>query len=455
MNAAGQRESLDAAPESGWSALARWLLVLALIIFVPLMLVAVIAVFFFLGYLREQKAAAAAAEQEVAQLEAAGQPMSAKTLYAYHRARSGVPDTTAAWQAALSSFDPLQFSADARSLPYVGDGDREHLRPSNVGSELASAESFLQTYDATLQATLVAAKERGECRFPLKFEDGVSASADRSQQMRTLVRLLALSLRVRACRGDAEGALESLNAMFAASDATAHQLTSVEQLLRMATLGMALSEAEFLLNEAKLTDEQLAQLAERVAASDVQAGFAEGLVGERALSHVTISQLPNIPFSADRLKSLQLISQAITASREPFPEGRVHFQKVAAQLKAEQASAGALARQKYALTVQHIPSLTASFDAAARSLAYQRVLLTAIAAQRFRLKNGPWPAQLADLVPGFLPAVPTDPFDGQPLRMLSRDGELLIYSVGKDEKDDFAANPPGNPSEPDVVVRLK
>jgi hypothetical protein len=54
-----------------------------------------------------------------------------------------------------------------------------------------------------------------------------------------------------------------------------------------------------------------------------------------------------------------------------------------------------------------------------------------------------------------LSAVPADPFDGRPLRMLLRDGELILYSVGKDEMDDAASNPPGNSLEPDIVVRVR
>src|SRR5262249_375114 len=148
-------------------------------------------------------------------------------------------------------------------------------------------------------------------------------------------------------------------------------------------------------------------------------------------------------------------SQVIAAGREPFPKGRSHFQKVVAQLTAEQAASRPLAKQKFALAAQVIPSFTASFDAAARTLAYQRAILTAIAAHRYRLKSGRFPAKLDELIPDFLPDALQDPFDGQSLRLLTRDNELLIYSVGKDEKDDFANNPPGNSVAPDIVVRLK
>jgi len=47
---------------------------------------------------------------------------------------------------------------------------------------------------------------------------------------------------------------------------------------------------------------------------------------------------------------------------------------------------------------------------------------------------------LSELSPSQLPAVPTDPFDGQPLRYRKVGEGYLLYSVGADLKDD-AGNP--------------
>ena len=65
------------------------------------------------------------------------------------------------------------------------------------------------------------------------------------------------------------------------------------------------------------------------------------------------------------------------------------------------------------------------------------VVVTAIALKRFQLEQGQWPEALSDLVPGFLPSVPIDPFDGKPLKYHSNaDGTFLLYSVGEDGVDD-------------------
>jgi hypothetical protein len=60
----------------------------------------------------------------------------------------------------------------------------------------------------------------------------------------------------------------------------------------------------------------------------------------------------------------------------------------------------------------------------------------AVAMTRYRLDNGALPFKLADLVPKYLDAIPTDPFDGQPLRQVIRDNSWIIYSVGPNAIDD-------------------
>lgn len=63
--------------------------------------------------------------------------------------------------------------------------------------------------------------------------------------------------------------------------------------------------------------------------------------------------------------------------------------------------------------------------------------LTAIALERFFASKGHYPAKLTELVPEFLPAVPADPCDDQPMRYRTTSaGRFVLWSVGLDGKDD-------------------
>jgi hypothetical protein len=68
----------------------------------------------------------------------------------------------------------------------------------------------------------------------------------------------------------------------------------------------------------------------------------------------------------------------------------------------------------------------------------QQMALAVLGIQRYRLRTGRLPAQLSDLVPGYLSVSPHDFMDGKALRYRLRPGNegFLLYSVGEDGKDD-------------------
>ena len=54
----------------------------------------------------------------------------------------------------------------------------------------------------------------------------------------------------------------------------------------------------------------------------------------------------------------------------------------------------------------------------------------AFAATAYKAANGQYPTTLENLVPGYIDQIPTDPFDGQSLKVKPMDGGLDLYSVG-------------------------
>ena len=74
--------------------------------------------------------------------------------------------------------------------------------------------------------------------------------------------------------------------------------------------------------------------------------------------------------------------------------------------------------------------------------------LVACALERFRLRNGDYPNELGELVPTVLSKLPRDRFEGKALRYrLTDHGQVLLYSVGEDCRDD------GGEDAKDVVWR--
>jgi hypothetical protein len=71
-----------------------------------------------------------------------------------------------------------------------------------------------------------------------------------------------------------------------------------------------------------------------------------------------------------------------------------------------------------------------------RELALLRSAAVAMALERYRLANGRWPETLAELTLKQLGAVPTDPYDGKPLRYARHKDVVVVYALGPDGKDD-------------------
>jgi hypothetical protein len=83
-----------------------------------------------------------------------------------------------------------------------------------------------------------------------------------------------------------------------------------------------------------------------------------------------------------------------------------------------------------------LPSAAKLAAAEQRRLAYQRSAVVALAAERYRLARGQYPATPDELVKaGLLKAVPADPYDGKTIRFAKSDGGLVVYSVGVDGTD--------------------
>jgi hypothetical protein len=82
-----------------------------------------------------------------------------------------------------------------------------------------------------------------------------------------------------------------------------------------------------------------------------------------------------------------------------------------------------------------VVNMTRTIQRVNQAIARQRVTVAGIAAGRFRLKHGRYPGELKELVPEFLPAVPLDPYDGQPLRYSILPTGFSIHSIGEDFED--------------------
>ena len=97
-----------------------------------------------------------------------------------------------------------------------------------------------------------------------------------------------------------------------------------------------------------------------------------------------------------------------------------------------------------------LPSISRLVVSEASTQARIRLATTALAVEAFRRAQGHLPVALKELTPQFLAAVPTDPFDGAPLRYRLLPRGYIIYSVDADGHDDGGREPPENKKSADT-----
>ena len=145
------------------------------------------------------------------------------------------------------------------------------------------------------------------------------------------------------------------------------------------------------------------------------------------------------PFITHELRTaLRPYDEVLAVARQPWPA------KLDAARNLQQRYSADLERAGHWRTLGfvRVPSVIALYSLgelswAGTNLAMRRTAIATMALERYRRDHGGAPpSSLQALVPGYLPAVPEDPFSGRPL-LLKADGDgYVIYSVDLDRTDD-------------------
>jgi hypothetical protein len=191
---------------------------------------------------------------------------------------------------------------------------------------------------------------------------------------------------------------------------------------------------------------------------DYSLSLYRGLCSERVMGVMTIRDPERysesiMPTEPDALKGwkpaerpdqvaffLEQMSRYVAAAQQPWPDAlQACFQATADRDQALE-SRTTILRQRISMVV--LAPTDATFGITARTIAMRDAAMAAIAVELYRRQHGQLPESLDQLKPDYLPQVPIDPFDGQPLRYTVKGGKFAIYTAGMKDKD-----PPGEPGE--------
>ncbi|MBN2473083.1 MAG: hypothetical protein JXB62_00645 [Pirellulales bacterium] len=405
-------------------------------------LVLVAAVVFFTW----SRGAARRAQAELALARQAGEPTSAEELELFYERTDDEQEMAQWWLQGALPLRGEAFTAAAGNLPIVGDGEGEIPPPGQPWPELQAADDFLGQYARPLQQLHEAAEADRPARYPIDFSQGFNARLDDIQALRAASRMLALEAHVRAHRGDAHGAALSIEAILALADSLKQEPLLISQLIRLALEGMGHEVFHRQLPTAGFSEEDLDRLQARLRAIDDSDGLQRAIIGERVMGIQAIEgpasagaelpvSLPRFLVDDNLAYYLGYMRRIVAATKSPLPQARKQMEQIGQDLQQETGGRSPLAAPGRIMAASLVPAHSTVVNAAARGAATRRASDVMIAVERFRRAHGRLPESLAKLVPEYLPEVPADPFDGLPLRYAVREGQYIIYSVGKDGVD--------------------
>lgn len=354
---------------------------------------------------------------------------------------------------------------DLTLLPVIGTGELPG-RTNDMSEEIKEIISLYLAKNKKSLELLHTTAGLKYGRYSVDFTQGLGTLLPHIGEMRKCVQMLQLEVILAAENGKSDTAFDSIKSIFSAAESLNKEPVMVSQLVRIAYQSLGISSMEYTLNKTDFSDEQMAELCAKLKDIEDSNGILCAVLGERifALDMLMHPKLMYFDFSApnnsssflslppvlflykvtglnesDAILLIDYMDDVIKTLELP-PEQRKEADKVFDK-KINNIP------KKNILFRKFVPSLGRTITSDLRNIALIRSARTALSVQRYRLKYNKLPDSLDDLVPDYLESVPLDPFDGKELRYKKLDKGFVVYSIGKDQKDDGGKEDPKDKSD--------
>jgi hypothetical protein len=355
----------------------------------------------------------------------------------------------------------------------------------NEKQEMEMRGNLEQAGPALVEARSLTKYRRG--RYPpFAVEDVFSADKLQFQKSRRVGDLLTLDAIRFAHEDKAEDALASCRAALINGRSASNEPSLIWELVAIAGERMAWRVMERVLAQGQPGDGALSACQAALGDESSQPSQLPAMRGERAFQFEVIGWIvkgdtERLASSGDNvlaptLKSvvgrnvhwlqvgwlqenqgvnLEFMTEAVEAAKLPIEEQIPRFQELDRRAK-EELWASEWPMGRYFIARAPIPAVVKVAQGFHRTEAERRCAISALAVERYRLAHKSWPDSLGQMVPGFLPKVPTDAYDRQPLRFRRLEDGVVIYSVGPDGKDNGGVLDRNDPylRDKDVGFRL-
>ena len=346
-----------------------------------------------------------------------------------------------------SPIDLKAFAEFYRSNP-------KYPHSSKPGTAAEDVITALNKFAPDLQELREAAAARPLSRFPLEYdyEPPFAILLPHLAPIKGITLVCVLRAVAELDAHHTDEAWADLQVAFRLSDSVREEPFLIDHLVRVATLNLILQGVREGLLRHAWSDAQLAVLETNLAKIDLLTEYEHTMRGERSLNLSGVDYLRRTGQSAPDesggkipvlmpsgwfYQNMTLIGQ----SYRDYVLPAVDPVKRRVNTTLGDAMMSDLTNRRWSpynlLANMLMPAISKAVQRSARAQTFLDETRLACASERYRLQHKQWPDDLAALAPQFIPAIPTDLFDGQPLRY-KRDskGGYQIYSIGWNGKDD-------------------
>jgi hypothetical protein len=295
------------------------------------------------------------------------------------------------------------------------------------------------------------------CNWGLRYEETFQMVLPHLNGVRRAASALLVRARLRYVNEDSTGALSDLEAVLVLAERIDSDELIISKLFQYSVLDLWLTALGQMSNAQRFDADALLKLQTCLARWEQLIGTTQAFETEAAAAYtwseealhdpkllaqnfrtglwswgwtarLATSSLYRPMYRLDQKRMLGYELELVELSREPYYMAKDRLNRFDAEI--------ASCSKVFFLTRLLLPALPKTQVIAARKRAEVRTAQVGLALQAYRERTNTDPASLAGLVPAYLPQLPVDPFTGKGLHYVHAGSEVVVYSVGKNGRDD-------------------
>ena len=376
-----------------------------------------------------------------------GEPVTLEAMNAFYPSSPQIERATKHWLAAMDAAKSAALDRDV-PLPFVIPKTPFDASEGLTEEQVEAASTYLAARDRVFDEIRLAREAGSIARFPIEFEKSLWGEREYLQGLRGLANDLRLSVELHLAQGDSAGAVDAALSLVATAESLRNEPMIISQLVRSAMVHVAWDATKAILERGQASEAELRPLQLAWQEADFLESIHRSMIGERfLLERLTMDPPPEAKDDGNVMRnrwakridagmSMAFFRRLIDGTQGDFFRARDAYGDIEVRLENFIGGTPQPVIYLYINTALQLPALQASLYAAGRAQVEAGMAATSLACQRFRLAEGRWPRDLAELSPKYLPEIPVDALGDDRLSYRLEGDDAIVYSFGMNLKDD-------------------